>query len=251
MTSDSFPICWICGERPADSAEDKAKSSDIRSAAPSVSQRTPASLQINHKPINRRDGSATADVLKFPSSLCIQCNTAGTQVYDEAWRRLSSFLHAHWRDITARGSFDLSKTFGAETAKQAIRVQLHFVKILGCKLLADGIRVHLASFSKALMTGTAHPEVTLLVSSSLVPAGQMLSYESRVSVLRNGDEVLSAVWMNLVHPVAIKICYLKAGAPVKEPPGFPWHPTRQKKIVKLSPYKGDAEPLVTRRDLRI
>jgi hypothetical protein len=55
----------------------------------------------------------------------------------------------------------------------------------------------------------------------------------------------------LVHPVGIKICYLKAGAPVREPPGFPWHPTRQRKLVKLSPYKGDTEPLVARRDLTI
>ncbi len=49
------------------------------------------------------------------------------------------------------------------------------------------------------MEGTPHPQVTLLVASSLVPAGRMLSYESDVSVLRNGDEVHSAVWMNLVH----------------------------------------------------
>jgi hypothetical protein len=160
-------------------------------------------------------------------------------------------LHAHWREITARGSFDLSKVFGAETAQQAVRVQLYFVKLLGCKLLEDAIRVDLGSFSKALLAGTAHPEVTLLVTSALVPAGRMLSYESEVSVLRDGDEVHSAVWMNLVHPVGIKICYLKTGAPVREPPGFPWHPTRQKKIVKLSPYKGDTEPLVARRDLRI
>jgi hypothetical protein len=207
-------LCWICGERPADSAEHKVKASDIR-------------------------------------SICRHCNNAGTQVYDEAWRRLSSYLHANWREITARGNFDLSKVFAAETAKQAIRVQLYFIKAFGCKLLEDGIRVDLGSFSEALMAGTAHPEVTLLVTSSLVPAGQMLSYESDVSVLRNGDEVYSAVCMNLVHPVGIKICYLKAGAPVREPPGFPWHPTRQRKLVKLSPYKGDTEPLVARRDLRI
>jgi len=174
-----------------------------------------------------------------------------TRVYEEAWGRLSSYLHAHWRDITARGSFDLTKVFGADTAAQSVRVQLHFVKLLGRKLLADRIRVDLESFAKSLTVGTAHPEVTLLVTSSLVPAGHMLSHESEVSVLRNGDEVWSAVWMHLVHPIGIKICYLKAGAPVREPPGFPWHPTRQKKIVKLSPYKGDTAPLVARRDLQI
>lgn len=214
MNSDSL-LCWICGERPVDRAD------------------------------------ATAGALRFARSVCSQCDNAGTQVYDEAWRRLSSYLHANWREITARGSFDLSKVFGNETAKQAIRVQLHFVKVLGCKLLEDGIRVDLETFSEALMAGTAHPDVTLLVTSSLVPAGRMLSHESDVSVLRDGDEVYSAVWMNLVHPVGIKICYLKAGAPVREPPGFPWHPTRQKKIVKLSPFKGDTQPLVARRDLRI
>ncbi len=173
------------------------------------------------------------------------------RVYDEAWGKLSSYLHAHWREITARGSFDLSKVFGADTGAQSVRVQLHFVKLLGRKLLADGIRVDLASFAKSLTAGTAHPEVTLLVTSSLVPAGRMLSHESEVSVLRNGEEVLSAVWMHLLHPVGVKICYVKAGAPVREPPGYPWHPTRQKKIVKLSPYKGDTTPLVARRDLRI
>jgi hypothetical protein len=41
-----------------------------------------------------------------------------------------------------------------------------------------------------------------------------------ISVLRDGDEVYSAVWMNLVHPVGIKICYLKAGAPVRESAAF-------------------------------
>jgi len=63
--------------------------------------------------------------------------------------------------------------------------------------------------------------------------------------------VYSAVWTHLVHPVAVKVCYLKHGAPVLAPPGAPWHPLRQRKIVKLSPYKGDAEPQVARRDLRI
>jgi hypothetical protein len=207
-------LCWICGERPADGAEHNA-------------------------------------ALKVAPAVCGHCSNARTRIYDEAWRKLSGYLHANWREITARGSFDLSKVFGAEAAQHAVRVQLYFVKVLGCKLLEEGIRVELGPFSTALMAGTAHPEVTLLVTSSLVPAGRMLSHESDISVLRNGDEVYSAVWMNLIHPVGIKICYLKAGAPVREPPGFPWHPTRQKKIVKLSPYKGDTVPVIARRDLRI
>ncbi len=220
MSDAKCLVCWICGDRPVDCAERTVK-------------------------------AGTADVSVLASSVCSHCNTEGTRLYDEAWQRLANYLRGKWREITTRGSFDLSKVFGADTAAKAVQVQLYFVKLLGSKLAADGIRVDLATFSRALRTGTPHPEVTLLVASSLVPVGQLRSYDSSVSVLRNGDEVYSAVWMDLVHPIGIKICYLKAGAPVREPPGYPWHPTRQRKIVKLSPYKGDTEPLVARRDLRI
>jgi hypothetical protein len=160
-------------------------------------------------------------------------------------------LHARWQDITARGSFDLSAAFPGEVESAAVRVHLYFVKLLGCKLLADGIAVDLQSFASALLERRPHPEVTLLVANGGVPAGQVISYNSDVSVLRQGDEVYSAMWMYLGHPVAVKVCYLKAGTPVRAPEGFPWHPTRQRKIVKLSPYKGDTQPIVARRDLRI
>lgn len=193
----------------------------------------------------------TAKASTFEKSICPHCNNVGTQSYDEAWRTLSRYLHEHWREIIGRGTFDLSKAFAGDSANQALRVQLHFVKLLGCKLKDDEIGVNLDSFSTALLGCVPHPEVTLMVANSLVGPGQVLLYQSDVSVLRDGQEVLSAVWMYLAHPVAIKVCYIKQAAPVRPPEGFPWHPTRQRKIVKISPYKGDVEPLVARRDLRI
>jgi hypothetical protein len=132
-----------------------------------------------------------------------------------------------------------------------VKVHLHFVMRLGYQLRSAGIDVDLSSFSSALLAGTAHPEITLLVASTQVPTGRFVSHTSDVSVLRAGNEVQSALWTHLVHPIAIKVCYLKTGAPVRAPEGHPWHPLRQRKIVKLSPYKGDTQPLIARRDLRI
>ena len=174
-----------------------------------------------------------------------------TLAYERSWQRLCAYLHERWHEITARGSFDLSKPYPGEVASQSLYVHLYFVKVLGRRLLEEGIDVNLDSFVTSLRDGTAHPEVTLLVADSRVPAGRLQSYHSDVSVLRSGEEVLSALWMHWVPPVAIKICHVKTGAPVREPPGFPWHPNRQRKIVKLSPYKGDTQPTVARRDLRI
>jgi hypothetical protein len=183
--------------------------------------------------------------------ICSGCE-ATTQGYDESWRLLSRYLRDNWRDITTRGSFDLSKAFAVATVGAAVNVQLFFVKVLGSKLAADRIAVDLAPFASALLTAKPHPDVSLLVADAGVPQGKLYSYDSDVSVLRADEEVQSALWMYLLRPVAIKICYLKAGAPVRVPTdSHPWHPTRQRKIVKLSPYKGDTQPLVARRDLRI
>ena len=215
MNDEALSLCWICEQRPAATA------------------------------------AATSEALAFKRVICDQCNHVLTQPYDEAWLALSRYLHTHWREITERGSFDLSKAFAGDAAKQSLMVHLYFVKTMGCKLKEEGVNVDLKSFSSALLRCVPHPDVTLLIADSSVRPGRMLSYQSDVSVLRSGDEVYSALWMHLAHPVGVKICFIKGGAPVLPPKGSPWHPTRQKKIVKISPYKGDTEPEVSRRDLRI
>ena len=148
MNVETAPICWICGVRPADIA-----------------------------------AHATAKTLKPNRSICAHCNDVATQSYDAAWLALSGYLQKHWSEIVGRGSFDLTKVFAADVATQALRVQLYFVKALGCKLNDDGINVDLRSFSAALMEGAPHAEVTLLVVNSLAAPGKMLSYQSDVSLL--------------------------------------------------------------------
>lgn len=168
-----------------------------------------------------------------------------------AWRELSVYLAAHWNEITRRGNVDLTKAFKRYTAEQAVDVHLYFVKLLGCELVSQNVAIDVKSFSAALIDRTPHPEVTVLMASCAAQPGKLMSYSSEVSLLKSGSEVQSALWAYLVSPMAFKICYLKADVPVREPDGFPWHPARQRKIVKLSPYKGDTQPLVARRDLRI
>ena len=181
--------------------------------------------------------------------ICPSCERR-SQPYDAAWQQLSRHLRSQWRDIVARGSFDLSKAFPRDAPGGALDVHLAFVQRLAARLQREGIAVEPTTFAAALLERRAHPEVVLLIANAGAE-GRLLLHDSEVSLLRSGEEVQSALWVHLEHPVAVKVCWLKAGAPVREPEGFPWHPTRQRKIVKLSPYKGDTQPLVARRDLRI
>jgi len=173
-----------------------------------------------------------------------------TRRYATAWQELSHYLLSHWRVITGRGSFDLSKVFSSDAAGRSLDVHLFFVSLLAVRLRAAQM-MDLGSFITALLERTSHPEVSLLLADASVPAGHLLLHDSEVSMLRSGEEVQSAMWTHLQHPVAIKVCYLKTGAPVRAPDGFPWHPLRQRKIVKISPYEGDTQPSVARRDLRL
>ena len=212
MTEPAADACWICRERPID--------------------------------------AGAPPVLALPPSLCTSCGLV-TRPYDTAWDVLSAYLMRHWKDIVRRGSFDLSHALGGDAPIGARQTHLFFVKLLGSKLRTDRVRVDLARFADALITGIPHPEVTLLIADCTAEGRRLLYYDADVSVLKRDDEIYSAVWMHLAFPVAVKVCYLAQAAPVQPPEGFPWHPTRQRKIVKLSPYRGDTRPIHARRDLRL
>ena len=197
-----------------------------------------------------RAHAATVPVAALPPSLCARCADT-VAPYEQSWNLLARYLRADWKEIVRRGSFDLARAFGAQASAGATHTHLHFVKLLGSKLFADRINVDLSSFSAALTQGRPHDEVTLLVAHCATDSRKLLLYDAEVSVLKRDDQVYSAVWTSLSFPVAVKICYLMSTAPVMEPEGFPWHPTRQRKVVKLSPYAGDTRPLHARRDLRL
>lgn|GEM_PF-683218 len=243
MEKPPTPVCWICGKHPADTSEHKFKASDIRAKAPAVSQAKPIFLQRDSEATNDPIGSAKAKALTFPRSICAYCNNTLTQPFDVAWQKLSEYLHANWATIVKRGRFDLSEPFPGGTRDAALQVHLYFVKLFGCKLKADSIPISLVSFSKALLTSTAHPEVSILIADKYIGA-VALSFESDVFTLRSVEtkQIHGAVWAYVIQPVAIKVSYVKAGAPVIPPRGYPWHPSRPVKRVKLSPYDSITEP---------
>lgn len=191
-------------------------------------------------------GSATAKSLTFALSICAYCNNSGTQPYDDAWARLHTFLRVHWPEIRRRRRFDLSKPFPGKTKAEALRVHLFFVKLFGCKVLEDGIAIDLEPFAKALTECQPHPEVAILIADSTDRAQLALAYDSDVYLIRNQAEVLhGAAWIYKIHPIAIKVAYIKAGAPLRVP-GYRCHPNAPGKIVKLSPYRGATEPVAGR-----
>jgi hypothetical protein len=227
--------------RPAESGEHRFKASDIRAVAPRITPSAPVFLQRG-RATNDRIGSSRANRLKFAKSICAECNGTRTQPYDFAWQRLLTYLLATWPAITRRGRFDLSKAFPGGTRAAALAVHLFFVKLFGCKIQDEGHAVDLATFSRSLLQGVAHPEVSITFANSRVTDHRILMYESELhSMSAQIGDLHGALWLYLVHPIAVKVGYIKAGAPLHLV-GNPWHPSRPGKLIKLSPYKGATEP---------
>jgi hypothetical protein len=207
-----------------------------------VSQHKPIFLQRDGRATNIRVGSPKSGALKFAKSICAYCNNTVTQPYDAAWQHLSEYLQLNWQVVRRRGQFNLSAAFPGGTRSAALNVHLYFVKMLGCKIFEEKIRIDLATFSAALLHGRAHPEVRLLVAEDRIGNGRVLFWDSEVHVMSNQHrELHGAIWLYLAQPVAIKVSYIKAGAPLHTP-GYPWHPERPGKIVRLSTYLGGTEP---------
>jgi hypothetical protein len=183
--------------------------------------------------------SPKARILKYPKSLCTSCNDTLTQPYDVAWEKLSKYLHENWRSIVDRGSFDLSKPFPGRTGATALDVHLFFVKLFGCKIHEDGgVTIDLARFSKALLTRTAHPEISLTISADHIGRDLVVVQDSQIHAWKDSRGQLdAAVWMYSIPPVAVRVHYLRAGAAPKVV-GRPWRPGNTAKIVRLSPPLG-------------
>jgi hypothetical protein len=238
-----IPTCWICRQRPADSSEHRFKASDFRARALGVSQKTPVFLQRDGEATNIQVGGSKSRNLKFGRSICSYCNNTLTQPYDRAWERLSDYLHEDWKGIRRRRSFRPSVPFPRCPITAGLRVHLYFVKMLGCKILEDDKAIDLQTFSTSLLEQKAHPEISIFVADCLNRGKEALMFDSDVVTTTNQTgEIDAGVWLYRIHPIAIKVAYIKAGAPLFVA-GFPWRPAMTRNLVRLSPYKGMAEPL--------
>jgi hypothetical protein len=227
-------LCWICRVRAADTGEHRLKASDIRVLAPGISQNNPVYLQRG-RATNDRIGSAKADKLKHPKSMCSVCNGSLTQPYDMAWDRLHEYLRSTWELTVEREWFDMSVPFPQKLRQGTLDVHLFFVKLFGCLAYEADIPIDLDPFSDALLSRSPHPEIYLTVSHDDVGEGIVVAQDSAVHRWddRRSGQLAALSWMYAVPPIAIKLHYIRAGEKM-EVAGWPWHPSETRMTVHLS-----------------
>tara|TARA_R110002167_G_scaffold11428_3_gene50334 strand:+ start:367 stop:1041 length:675 start_codon:yes stop_codon:yes gene_type:complete len=222
---------------PAKTGEHMIKASDLKNYFGQVSQQAPLFFNKGEKR-NIPVGSFKNDRFKSDSLICAKCNNSLTQPYDEAWSALHKYLQNNWQTILSKGAVNLSKPFPGSVRKSMTEVHLYFVKLFGCRIAQEGIAIDLPSFSQAVISGKAHPNVYLKVGSTVGVEFQKfvgISPFSASNIVKNGQPAY-ANWFYTVGDVSVQVMYTQFGSSYKNMKNS-WHPKTINKNLKLSKYK--------------
>jgi hypothetical protein len=217
------PPCWICGS-PATSGEHATKRTDLRSVFGAVAQAHPL-FQHRMTAPNRKVGSLDARALKLPARLCGYCNNTRTQPHDRAWEKLSAALRLRSPVVAPGDHVRTNRIFPCGTAREMLNVHLYFVKLFGCHIEGNNIRLDIAGFSYAVMRGKAHPNVYLRFGCGMTFAGKPMTGMSDMwlSPVVGGAMSTFASWFYFVGGFGVNAMFAADG---KKRDGLigAWHP---------------------------
>ena len=141
--------CWICRNAKALTDEHKVKKSDLKRVF-GRSGAYPKPLQLRSEDGTQDVHNDDSDLLKFKTKICGECNNVRTQKHDYAWEALSMAFENR-APLSPGDTINLTEVFPKKTRAQMIRVQLYFVKVLGCAMLDEGLMIDLQTFSDAII----------------------------------------------------------------------------------------------------
>ena len=220
--------CWICGA-DGTTGEHLMKASDIAGYFGDISQKNPIYLHTEKKR-NTTVGSRKSDRFKSDALICNSCNSARTQPYDKAWEVLSAYLRKNSSDLGRFGKIYLKKVFPNKTRASAISMHLYFVKLFGCRIVENNIKINTASFSEALINNTIHRNV--FIAFHREPSDIDYAEVTKIDVQYINGEVPSAFWHYYIGDFLIRILYLAKPGKARLKYGS-WNPVDLKRSLSI------------------
>lgn len=133
-------LCWWCRVHPATTGEHKFKRSSL------------AQLMGDGKTLMWGDGETQRElrgksgitrdrygVVKFPKSMCGNCNNERSKPLDTAYDAYSEYVREHW--LRVMPGIDLESIYGSDWPEQALNLARYHAKHFGCRMTRNGIPV--------------------------------------------------------------------------------------------------------------
>ena len=155
MLIDFDGVCWWCRSRPADTGEHKYKQSDLSELMGDDDQLywgQDGGSQL--RPIRGKSG-ITRDryrVVKFPKSLCGDCNNRRSQPLDQSYQLYSTYVRTQ-PGVADRDGVDFRAIYGRDWPQRVPDLARYHAKHFGCRLVRD--RVPVPPSLRAFLDGAA------------------------------------------------------------------------------------------------
>lgn len=200
--------CWICETNEANSGEHNIKKSDLKTLYPEISQKTPV-LKRSNGVISRPIGSTKSDSFKYQKVICEYCNNSRTQPFDEGWETLSDHLSKNWGEISAQNRFKVNAIFPCNPQSNMIKVQLFFIKLLGCAIKeSSNNNFDTKTLSEALINSVEHENVYISFRSSDKSSKGNYAANSDVQMSIGCNEEINYLhWFYIVGSFAVDVIY--------------------------------------------
>jgi hypothetical protein len=222
MSDSVGATCWICGSDGPLSGEHRAKASDLRDFFGEISPSKPVyftTQERDARPIH----SAKSDKLKTGDVICVRCNTARSQPYDDAWMKLSRELRRRLPTLRDGKRIRGDAVFSHDTRRQMLGVHLFFVKLLGCHLADAGQSTFdLAPLSQAILDERAHPNVYLQFGYGATMGGALHMGTSEFRIDATSTGVKFGLWAYSAGGFSAMVALVDYNLP--KVPGRWWHP---------------------------
>lgn len=132
-------LCWWCLERPTTTGEHKYKQTDLARLMGDDSLiwvGEEGIREIRGKNGIKRDRYG---VVKFPKSMCDNCNNARSQPFDHAYATFSEYLDSTRVRILPGVSFE--ELYGESWRGDLLNLARYYAKHFGCRMVRSGLPV--------------------------------------------------------------------------------------------------------------
>lgn len=227
LLTPSNSSCWWCQSRPATTGEHKFKRTDLSRLMGDTAliwgDGTGARRWIAGNSGITRDRYR---IVKFPKSLCEQCNNKRSKPLDSAYDIYSAYVHT--ADVRDQPGIDFEEVYGEDWADSVLNLARYHAKHFGCRFSRDSITIP-QSLREFLNGADDMPDAHMaLVTTDEVerrfPDGGLSISPNAVTCDRDFTTIKSIVCTSYIGSIGIRYEWQSSGIPAEERSQFFHYP---------------------------
>ncbi|EJB8351166.1 hypothetical protein [Vibrio cholerae] len=220
--------CWICGD-DGKTGEHLVKASDLKVLFNNQTNKKPFYFHKEKRNPQKLQNVANSKFVKSEAKLCVHCNGAKTQPFDNDWQKLSDYVRRNYHQLRANRRVKIKNVFPGRTKQAALNVHLYFAKLYGCRATSEELPIDIPSLARAINENKANPK--LYIRLEVWDPKTKIAGVSKITRHTAGS-VSDNFWYYVIDNVVVCVSFndFKASSRINK---SHWHPQNSGKYIEF------------------